>query len=417
MGDCRGQHGVGDVIFVTHNVKASDLRPWPLGAASRIQRIFIPVGRPGEDKFVSHLDGIKRRHVKDMNQMHHRGSALIMSGANIELGCGVRGNQAVAEVKGDVIQVSDIRVSIPIPTNDIAGFHLAERRHFHGITRRNEDGVNNSAGGGFSVGRRGPAGNVHAGAAHVRLTANATGNEVCTIVARRINGAVSKYADAIETEIRIIRVGPEITVAADVSGVVVGVGDGAGAVELIGIAATDNDLHGRSGAEIVAAGVVHLEAVGVGTGRFRGNKLATEGGGATGRDVFATGDCTTGKMSCAATGIRNEGKSSEAVLADEIQGIATASPCGGAAIGHGPGLGEDGPGHDWRAIGDGNGKDLVAINGKAAAHHGYAKAQNDNNKTCEKSYWVFFHIYWEKNADKKFLLTNVSGLISERSCS
>jgi hypothetical protein len=85
VGDCRGQHGVGDVIFVTHNVKASDLGPWPLGAASRVQRIFIPVGRPREDKFVSHLDGIKRRHIEDMNQMHDCGTSLIMGRANIEL--------------------------------------------------------------------------------------------------------------------------------------------------------------------------------------------------------------------------------------------------------------------------------------------------------------------------------------------
>ncbi len=412
----RREYRVGHVILITHDVRSSDFGPGTLGTGGCVQGILVPIGRPGHDKFVSQLYRIKRRHIENVNQMHHRGTTLVMSRANVELGSSVRSNQAVAEVKGHVTQIADAGISIPIPADDITGFHLAKRRHFLGITGIDEASGHNPGRGRFAVGRCSSAGNIHSGATHVRLTADAAGDKMRAIIASGIYGSGSEYARAIEPKVRVIRVGPEIAVAGDVGRVIVGIRNRPGAVVLIGIASTHGDLHGDRGSEKCAAGVIHLETVRIRAGSFRRYKLATERCRASGRDVFAAGNRTAGKVGRAANSVRDKRNGSEAVLADEIQGISAARPGGSAAIGHGPGLGEDGPGNNRCAIGDGDGKQLVAINGEAAAHHGYSKAQNDNNKTYLKSYLVIFHVYREDNNDEeKARLPSVSSVISERS--
>jgi hypothetical protein len=339
-----------------------------------------------------------------------------MKRANVELGSGVRSNQAVAEVKGHVVKVADAGISFPIPTDDVTGFHLAKRRHFLGITGIDEASGDNPGRGRLAVSRCSPAGNFHSGAAHVRLTADAAGDKMRAIIASGIYGSGSEYASAIEPKVRVIPVGPEIAVAAHIGRVIVGIRNRPGTVVLIGIASTHGDLHGDRGSEKCAAGVIHLETVRIRAGSFRRYKLATERCRASGRDVFAAWNRTARKVGRAASGIRDERNGPEAVLANEVQGISTARPGSGAAIGHGPGLGEDGSWDYRRAIGDGDRKQLVAINGEAAAHHGYSKAQNDNNKTYLKSYLVIFHVYREDNNDEeKARLPSVSSVISERS--
>lgn len=145
------------------------------------------------------------------------------------------GDVAVAGVKGDVVEVGDVSVAFPIPADDIARFHFVERLDFFCIATADEDGVDDARSTGLTVSGRGPAGNVEAATPLMGFAADAAGNEMSAVIADDVAG--DRCARAVVKVSPVgghVAIGPKISIATHISGVVVGVGDGFGSVVLVG---------------------------------------------------------------------------------------------------------------------------------------------------------------------------------------
>jgi hypothetical protein len=236
---------------------------------------------------------------------------------------------------------------------------------------------------------------------------------VSAVIAEGIHGSGSEYA---EGKIRVISsIRPKGAVAANKSGIVVGVGDSPRAVELIGVASGRNiDLSCDYRAKEICP--VELETVGVIAGSFGRNKGHLKSGLSACRNVFAADDVGTGEMVCAAT-IGAGGDGPKAVFAKHVQSAAIRGrrPCYCSRILESPSLCKHGSGRNRRIIGNRLGDKRGGILGKTAIHHRCSKAQNDNNKTYLKSYLVIFHVCRKNNDDGKVWFPCVSNVSSERS--
>src|ERR1039458_3923630 len=150
-------------------------------------------------------------------------------GGNVQAGSGMRREQAVAEIKGDVIEVGEVGVTRPVPADKISRRQTAQGKHFGGITRTDQAGVDQTSGSGFTIGWRHPAGYRQTATALAGLFANATGNEMRAIITQAAGGSRRQRGKSpVAGTVR-----PKITITIHITAVVVGIGNRPGPVILV----------------------------------------------------------------------------------------------------------------------------------------------------------------------------------------
>src|SRR5436190_14624329 len=95
-------------------------------------------------------------------------------------------DQSVAHVQNYVVQILNVAVTFPIPTDEVSRFQFAQRKNFLGITSANQNCVHQSSRPRFAVGRWHAARNFQPpGAVGCRLRSDTTRNEMRAIIANR----------------------------------------------------------------------------------------------------------------------------------------------------------------------------------------------------------------------------------------
>src|SRR5690349_4765985 len=86
-------------------------------------------------------------------------------GGNIQARSGMRSHEAVAHVKDDMVEILNVTVTLPIPSDEVARGKLADRKHLRRITAADQSIVHQSRGPRLAVGGRHAAGNSEAATA------------------------------------------------------------------------------------------------------------------------------------------------------------------------------------------------------------------------------------------------------------